>query len=184
MPMPAPIAALWTDLEAVRGRVLAEVQDLSQAQADWQPAPGEWSIGEVLHHLALAETGFGKLTSKLLRDAGDGAAPWPADLAALTPLPPPPPGPGKAPEQALPTGGQPIAKLVDELRAVRERTRQTIERLGGVDPRPLRFAHPAFGSMDLGQWWQLQVRHDGDHLQQIRAVKAAAGFPPRRAGAA
>lgn len=177
MSLPAPVETLWKDLEAVRGQILEEIEGLSQAQADWKPADGEWSAGEVVHHLGLAETGFGRLTGRLLKDAGDGVAPWPADLEALTPLPPPPPGPGKAPETAMPTHGQPIGKLVDELRAVRQRTRQTIERLGAVDPRPLKFAHPAFGSMDLGQWWQLQVRHDGDHLQQLRAIKSAPGFP-------
>jgi len=31
--------------------------------------------------------------------------------------------------------------------------------------------------MDLSQWWQLHVRHEADHLQQLRAVKAASGFP-------
>ena len=27
------------------------------------------------------------------------------------------------------------------------------------------------------QWWQLQARHDGIHLAQIRDVKRAPGFP-------
>jgi len=177
MALPACVETLWNDLEAVRGQIFKEVEGLSQAQADWKPAPDDWSVGEVLHHLGLAETGFGRLTGRLLKDAGDAVAPWPADLKALTPLPPPPPGPGKAPETAIPTPGQPVGKLVDELRTVRQRTRQTIERLGTIDPRPLKFSHPAFGAMDAGQWWQLQVRHDGDHLDQIRAVKAAPGFP-------
>ena len=46
------------DLEqlcAVRLRTLALMQDLSQKQLDYVPEPGEWSVGEVMDHLILAE---------------------------------------------------------------------------------------------------------------------------------
>ena len=39
---------------AIRARTLAMVQGLSQAQMDAAPAPGAWSIGEVVHHLILS----------------------------------------------------------------------------------------------------------------------------------
>jgi hypothetical protein len=31
--------------------------------------------------------------------------------------------------------------------------------------------------MDLAQWWLLHVRHESDHLEQLRGVKTAPGFP-------
>jgi hypothetical protein len=52
-----------------------------------------------------------------------------------------------------------------------------VERLGQCDPRRLRFKHFRLGDMDLAQWWRLQAEHDQMHVRQIRAVKAAAGFP-------
>ena len=58
-----------------------------------------------------------------------------------------------------------------------ERSRQSIERLGAVDPRPLTFPHPRLGALDLAQWWTLQAWHDGVHLEQLRGVKSAPGFP-------
>jgi hypothetical protein len=63
------------------------------------------------------------------------------------------------------------------MKAARERSRQSIERVGAVDPRPLTFVHPRLGSLDLAQWWVLQAWHDGIHLEQLRGVKAAPGFP-------
>jgi DinB superfamily len=39
---------------SIRARTLAMVQGLSQAQMDYSPAPGTWSIGEVLDHLILS----------------------------------------------------------------------------------------------------------------------------------
>jgi DinB superfamily len=177
MPLPPALEVLWNDLQSVRSEVLKEVEGLSQTQADWRASEAEWSLGEIVHHLTLAEVGTGKLTSKLLKEAGPQAAPFPPDLSALTPLPAPPPGRAEAPEPVRPTSGQPIGQLMAEMRAARERTRQTLERLAGVDPRAYRWAHGRLGELNLGQWWLLQARHDADHLEQMRSVKASPGFP-------
>jgi hypothetical protein len=48
-------------LRKTRGTTLELVRDLNQAQSDYVPAPGKWSVGEVLDHLLLAE--------KLYRDS-------------------------------------------------------------------------------------------------------------------
>ncbi|HYB71243.1 MAG TPA: DinB family protein [Candidatus Bathyarchaeia archaeon] len=177
MALPAPVEALWNDMESGRAQLLKEVERLSQAQADWRPAEEEWSVGEILHHLTLAEMGTGKITSKLFRDARQALPPFPADLKAFKPLPPPPPGPAKAPEVIYPERGHALEKLTADLRTVRARTRQAIERLAAVDPCVLTSRHFTFGELDLAQWWLLHVRHEADHLQQLRAVKAAPGFP-------
>jgi hypothetical protein len=177
MPLPPPIGAIWDELEANRGRILDELDGLSQAQMDWRPSEGDWSVGEIVHHLTLAEVATGKLTSKLLKEAGSAVAPFPADLSGFAPLPPWPGGPREAPPVVRPASNQPAGELVSALKAARERSRQSIERLGAVDPRPLRFRHFAFGELDLAQWWMLQARHDADHLDQLRRVKASAGFP-------
>ena len=73
--------------------------------------------------------------------------------------------------------GTPYEQAVNAFRAARERSRQSIERLASGDPRALSWSHPRFGVLDLAQWWQLQARHDADHLRQLRGVKAAPGFP-------
>jgi hypothetical protein len=179
MSLPSPVSAIWRELETNRARLLREVEELSQAQVDWRPGEGDWSVGEIVHHLTLAEVATGKLTSKLLKEAGPGALPFPADLAGFAPLPPWPAGPREAPPLVRPEPGHPAGELVAALKAARERSRQSIERLGGVDPRPLRFRHFALGDLDLAQWWMLQARHDADHLDQLLRLKASPGFPSR-----
>lgn len=177
MPLPTPVETLWNELEAVRAELLKEIEGLSQAQADWRPSERDWSVGEIVHHLTVAEVATGKLTSKLLKEAGASPAPFPADLRAFAPLPEAPPGPAEAPPGVRPEQGHRIDELTGTIKAARERSRQSIERLATVDPRSLKWAHPRFGDLDLGQWWVLQARHDADHLQQLRAVKSASGFP-------
>jgi hypothetical protein len=177
MTLPAALDALARELDAVRAEVLREADGLSQAQADWRPTADDWSVGEILHHLTLAEVNTGKLTSKLLKETGGGAAPYPADLARFTPLPPWPPGPREAPPVVRPDKGHPIGQLLHDIRAARERSRQSLERLAGVDPRGFSWRHFRLGEMDLAQWWMLTAHHDQDHLQQIRRIKKSPGFP-------
>ena len=177
MSLPKPVEALWTELESVRAAILREAEGLSQAQADWRPGEKDWSVGEVVDHLILAEVATGKLTTKLTRAAAGAAGGFPADLTAFKPFPAPPPGAAEAPEVVWPARGKPFADLLATMRATRERSRQSIEKLASLDPRPLTFKHFRFGELDLAQWWQLQAHHDGIHLIQIREIKGAPGFP-------
>jgi hypothetical protein len=83
----------------------------------------------------------------------------------------------QAPEAVRPSPGHPIDRLIADLRAVRERSRQSIEKIASLDPRRLTYRHFAFGDLNIAQWWMLQAEHDGIHLEQLRALKAASGFP-------
>jgi hypothetical protein len=175
MPLPAPVEALWNDLQSVRARLLREVEGLSQSQADWRTSEQDWSVGEIVNHLTLAEIGTSKTTSKVLRDAGNKVKPFPrpqglrVDRHARGDRADAPPGRLAGRGKPWRAGGG------DE--SSQGRSRQSIERLGAVDPRPLTFPHPRLGALDLAQWWTLQAWHDGVHLEQLRGVKSAPGFP-------
>jgi hypothetical protein len=176
MTLPVALAAIAHDLEDVRAEVLREADGLSQAQSDWRPSPSDWSVGEILHHLTLAEINTGKLTSKLLKETG-GAGAYPPEVSAFAPLPSWPPGPREAPPVVRPDKGHPVEQLLQDIRAARARSRQSLERLATVDPRAFTWRHFALGEMDLAQWWMLTAHHDRDHLQQIRRIKKTPGFP-------
>ena len=128
MSFPSVVEALWSELQAVRGDVLTEAEGLTQAEADWRSSDQDWSVGEILHHLTLADVNTGKLTSKLIKeaDAAGRLAPYPPDLTAFAPLPSPPPGPAEAPPVVRPEKGRPIGQLLDDMRAARDRSRQSI----------------------------------------------------------
>jgi uncharacterized damage-inducible protein DinB len=179
MAWPEPVANLWRDLEAVRADVLKEVEGLSQAQADWKPGERDWSVGEIVHHLTIAEIATGKLTTKLTKDASAAGTlqPFPADLRDLAPLSAAPAASAEAPPVVWPEHGKLIAGLLTEMKGTRERSRQSLEKLATIDPRPLVFKHFRLGDLDLSQWWRLQAQHDAIHLRQIREVKATPGFP-------
>jgi DinB family protein len=179
MTLPTPVETLWRELQDARAGVLAEVEGLSQRQADWRPGDREWSVGEIVHHLTIAEIATGKLTTKLLKEAAAAGAPavFPHDLTEFGDLPLDPATAGEAPPVVWPEHRKPIGALVEGIRAARTRSRESIEKLAACDPRALRFKHFRLGDLDLAQWWLLQARHDRLHLGQIRDVKGAAGFP-------
>jgi hypothetical protein len=179
MAWPKPVEALWGDLESARAEVLREVEGLSQRQAEWRPGPAEWSIGEVLDHLTIAEVATGKLTTKLTREAAAGNAPavFPHDVTEFAPLPVPVSASPNAPESVWPTHGKPLAETLATLKATRERSRQSFDRLAACDPRALRFRHFRLGDLDLAQWWRLAADHDRTHLGQLRDIKRTPGFP-------
>src|SRR5512132_1377103 len=179
MPLPAPVASLWKRLQDVRAEVLAEVEPLSQRQADWKPGEAHWSVGEIVDHLTLAEVATGKLTTKLTKEAAAGGAPavFPHDLTEFPALPIPASTSADAPERVWPAHGKALPELVQTMTATRERTRQSFDRLGACDPRALRFKHFRLGDLDLSQWWRLQADHERVHLGQVRDIKRAPGFP-------
>lgn len=179
MSLPRAVELLWDELQAVRDELLRELDGISQRQADWKPSDKDWSVGEVVHHLTIAEIATGKLTTKLTREADSSGAraPFPADLARFAPFTLPSEGPGEAPQVVWPEHGKPIAELIATMKATRERSRQSIDKLATLDPRRLVFKHFRFGDLDLAQWWQLQAAHDRIHLGQLRDIKGARGFP-------
>jgi hypothetical protein len=179
MTLPAAIDAIWNEMQQVRSRVLAEADGLTQAQADWRPAANEWSVGEILSHLTIAETHTGKLTTKLVREAeaAGNIGRYPADVARFETVPERGDERAEAPPAVWPQHGQPLPQLVSDMKAIRERSRQSIEKIATLDPRRLLFKHARFGDLNIAQWWILQAQHDGVHLKQIRDVKTSRGFP-------
>ncbi|MFI5166728.1 MAG: DinB family protein [Thermoanaerobaculales bacterium] len=169
-------------LDADLAAVMAEVANLTQAQADWKPAPERWSVGEVLHHLALANRSFAFVVRKLVtRGHSEGLAAqpgarrsWPrmrsiAD-ASLS-------GPVRNPDRATPRHGRPIEALRNELVASHAAVAEQLPTLAGLDLAALTLSHPLGFDLNLYQWVDIAGAHERRHLAQIRTVIAEPGFP-------
>ena len=200
-PVPPVIQTLWYDeLQTIRREMLREAAGLTQAQADWRPAPEEWSVGQNLEHIRIDELDMNKATTKLLKiamgvekfdqaifemSAREGKlGVFPTHFTKLDDfgeLPPPPP-PGFKTESAEPEHGLPIAQLIVDLNVLREKsTKVSIERISLCDPRGLTRVHLAHKGREINivQWWRIQARHDTAHVRQIRKLKSLSGFPVR-----
>lgn len=75
--------AVLDRLEEVRAETLKRFDPLSQTQLDWHPPDGEWSLGEIFHHIALDEH---YLREQIARPLLEGIKP----PDEVTFIPPPP----------------------------------------------------------------------------------------------
>lgn len=199
------IASIYAANEAVRRKLYARVENLSDAQQTFRPTEDAWSITEIMEHLSIIETNMVRLIGMLLaktesatavsagaQDAGAGAF---AGDAATTPTP-------RAfqpfsmddlidtikdkkldaPEQVRPSGQ---VALADSLAALRD-TRATIEsfrpRLEAADLTVAAYPHPAWGDLNLAQWLAFIGLHEGRHLAQIKRLMEAPGFASENGG--
>ena len=150
---------------------------------DYRPTEDSWSIGEVLHHLALAHEATAKLMSNLLRRAREEAVPRDPDStrSVLTSIDDVVPGveQGKAPapDRVTPRSYIEPDEALARLDASRRHLEETVAELSQLDLSGLTFPHPFFGELDVYQWLLVTGWHERRHTKQIERIQASAGFP-------
>lgn len=169
------IDEIFGALDATRARLAASVEGLGEGGENFRPAPGRWSIADIMEHLAAAESSSLRLFDKLLRKAeaegrtragGDAFAP--VSIAEHTERSRT--EKYQSPEAIRPKGAplaDSLASLADSLAALHA-LRPRIER---ADCSDLHFPHPAFGPLNLYQWLLFTAAHEERHLAQIEALK-------------
>jgi len=146
-------------IEEQRARLLGLLDGVSEAQAAWRPAPDEWSITDVLRHVIAAEEGVAGIVDSLARGA------VPDGLRALG--------------SQIADEGQPLAALVERLRAARAGLLAEVRGWPAPPDLAATFEHPFFGPLNCKGWVAFQRLHDADHIGQIEQLKAAVGYPSR-----
>ncbi len=176
------MCADWTDtslyemnvihtLEQTRDQFLAVIDGLTVEQWHSPPAPGRWSIAEIVEHLALLEMVFHK---RIVPALVTGPAPTrPASVGdELVRLRAPDRSTRlDAPGPVTPTGRW---NEIECVRRFGELRAQTIEfaRHPTVEFRDHTFDHPYFGPLDTHQWLILIALHAARHTAQILEVRA------------
>lgn len=172
--------SIWQRNDAVRAALLADVRDLTEAQAAFRPAEGRWSIGEILDHLCLSERNISRTLSRifqqaagmgLVRDAGAEEVSLPAiDETRYR-------EPAGAPESVMPLPDRPLERLLAGLEESRDRLREVSARADGRMVGRLTMEHFQLGALDFYQWLLVEGAHEEKHAEQIRRLKADPGFP-------
>ena len=144
--------ALWPRVVGPRIELLAETAALSEEQADFKPAPGEWSIRDCLAHVLHASRG----TLARVEALAAGSV-----VAAAAPQ----------------TEADSLADLRAQLIADSSHFAGILARLPEQPNLELTAGHAVFGELNSRAWFLFQRLHDSDHLGQIRAVKEASGYP-------
>jgi hypothetical protein len=149
------VLAILGNLDRIRAGTLKRLDGLTQAQLDWRPPDGSWSLGEVFIHLAIDEH---YLREQIARPLLEGVKP----PEAVTFLPPPPPyGATKAVIQFWFDRARTMTRRLIE--AWPADGNLELKHVGGLD------------AMNSAEWFEGYGGHEAFHHQQIDRLMAQLG---------
>lgn len=167
---------LIAHLEMTTGWLADEVAGLSPAQASFRPAPGRWTILEVLEHLLICEPIYWDDLRRALRSPRVAEPPPASDDAILWY------GIDRSRrEKAVPAEdvrGE-LRDLGAGLSAFRKLRSKMLEYARSTQD-DLRHHWVERQGCDAYQWFLLISTHSQRHILQIREVKASRNFPRSR----
>jgi hypothetical protein len=160
-------------------RTRAVAAALTREQLNWKPSPAEWSVGQCLDHLCVANDVYIAAMEQALEGRPPGTA------AEITPgwfgrwfidnyiEPSAQTKRGRAPAKIVPASE--VAPGIDaRLLAGNQRARDLIRRAAGHDVNRVRFKNPFVRGIrfTVGTGLEILVRHQRRHLLQAERVRA------------
>lgn len=190
--VPADLTAITDALDAVDRQAGALVADLDQAQFNWRPAGGGWSIAQCLDHLTRANSVYldalraaaakarsaqfvrrGPIRPGLLSRLFIGAM---GPRTRMKPMKMP------APSVAVPASQSSLRKedVLPAFLRVQEDVRAFAQACADLDLNRARFANPFVRGVrfSVGTGLLVIAAHDRRHLEQAHRVRQQAAFPP------
>lgn len=181
------LAAAAQQFEATKREADGMVGGLSDTQLNWSAAPGRWSVGQCLMHLATSTDAALPAIDRAIRQArarGWGRQAGPIRYGWFTrwmtgSMEPPP----KRLMKTFPIFQPPVGALRrdDVQRALRESRDRLLDRVrqaDSVDVKRAIVVSPVsrLFRMPLGGYFAFLAAHDRRHLHQAQRVKTAPGF--------
>jgi hypothetical protein len=157
---------------------------LTEAQFNWRPTAGAWSIQECLAHLTMVGQVEANAVEESITRAreqgltGTGPFEYPAwERYILHQTEPPVRNPVSAPKRFVPLHEQPITGILPTFLHVQLRFLTQIERADGLDLRRVKVATPVIRllKMSLGTTLAQAAAHERRHLEQARRVRERLG---------
>ena len=182
MPLSKKVQEIVDSMAADRQTLLASIEGLSQSQLDYRAADGQWSISDILHHMALTDEANAKLMSRMLAKAESlnlppDPSPDRSEVHSLDQYAEMTRGKAQAPDFVTPQCQLPVEESLARLAASRENLAGTVEKLARYDLYQLTYPHPLLGNLHLYQWLLIGGRHEARHAAQIRKMKSQPEFP-------
>lgn len=165
-------------------RASALARGLSAAQLNWQPSSHQWSIGQCLDHLLVANEVYLPPISRAL----DGRASSPVDETMPGPLgrffirtyiePSTQRLRGRAPRKIRPAQQIP-PDILDRFLRSNDLARAMVRRASAYDVNRIRFVNPFVPLLRFNVAGGIEVlwRHQHRHLRQAERVRQSAEFP-------
>ena len=180
------IDAFRVEFERLSAEADALVAPLSEAQFNWQPVPGSWSVAECIEHLNVTARLYLPNLDEGIADAirrglyAEGPFPynWIGRFIAAS-QEPPARFKFKAPKTFHPAPNRSRHDIMAAFRAYQVQYIDRLRQANGLDLARARVSSPAgkWLRMPLGSGFALMAAHERRHLWQARRVTSNPGFP-------
>jgi hypothetical protein len=164
-----------------RKEYLDGIQDLTEAQWNFRPAPLRWTIAQVAEHIVLAEDAM--FTGRVIKAVEAPPNPdWESKTKGkaefIAEVLPNRTRRAQAPWEIQPTGKLSKAEVIRRYNEVRDRTLKFAEQTEvPLKEHTLDHPFPAFGTLNAYEWLIYIPQHNLRHDKQIAEVKASPGYP-------
>ena len=143
-------------IDRAAGWIEKSLEGVSESQAQFCPAPGEWCIADVLRHVDASMRG----TARVVESLAGGEK---ADLRGI--------------EAVAEAGPETLAELRDGVARSYDDVRAAVSAIPEGAASGATAYHPFFGDLTCREWAAFVYVHSRDHADQIEKVRAAPGFP-------
>ena len=144
-------------LQAAAGAKLAKLlRGVTPAKARKRPAPGKWSIAEIMAHLADTEVAMGWRVRMVLSQPGEAIQPFDQDAWAA----------------AMRYEKRDARKSLEQFRGLREANVALLKSLAPEDWKKSSM-HPERGELSVRAIAEMTAGHDLNHIAQIERILAA-----------
>lgn len=163
-------------------QTLDAVEGLSDEQWNFKPAPGRWSVGEVVEHIYLAEGLLFKQVEAAMaapfnpnwKEKTKGKSEFIERVMVNRT------GKAQAPEQIVPVGKLTRSELIEKLKSARAATVKFAEQTDApLKSHTSEHPFPVFNTLSAYNWLIYIPLHNIRHNQQIDEVKASPNFPKK-----
>ncbi|MGH7450853.1 MAG: DinB family protein [bacterium] len=155
-------------LEESQAAFLQAVDGVDQATSQLQPAPGEWSVGEVIHHHILIERTVRLLVRgmhwHLLGEKANDQKPVLLEKVSQRV------GRVKAMRRFIPSNGLTFKILLDRLKRERQKTLRLARHANLARLRQRAFRHYILGHLNGEEWLLFIGHHLERHRRQVEEI--------------
>jgi hypothetical protein len=185
-PLVSDLQEYVRQIEAVNLDARDLIAGLSDAQFNWRPAPGHWSIAECLDHLTVTGRELTERIKEAISDARSrgllSRGPFRYGLIGnmvVRSMEPPAKLKFKAPKIFKPRPDQTLEQVVRDFFAAQDEVLKLIREANGINLARAKVTSPVTRLMklSLGQAFSLIATHERRHLWQAHQVKNNSTFP-------
>jgi hypothetical protein len=172
--MKAKLLHVFHQIEKERAILLKEISGVSDEKYYFIPAPGKWSVAQILTHILTAERmslAYMKKKALGINTAGDAGILEPLKLVILK-ISQRLPFRFKAPKRVIENTPSPLplSVLEAEWQQVRDELKQFLEHLEDAHVNRKIYKHPVAGRLNIRQAMEFFNEHVQHHWPQVRRL--------------